>query len=383
MSDVLCLMSKFVKIVAKIENCYYLCAGKSVIQLFNYSVIRMARYLDPKADLTFKRIFIDHPHLLIHFLNSVIPFEPGRLIIDLEYLPQELVPDTPAKKFSVVDVRCVDNYKRQFIVEIQTSWYDAFMKRILFNGGKAYVRQLDKGEQYHLLQPVYTLSILTENFDHKTDSFYHHFQIINRENSDEIIPGLEFVLVELTEKFRPETILDRKLMVLWLRFLKEVNENMRTLPEEMQANKHIRQAAELCEEGAFTPEELARYEKFWDAIRVEKTVKISAEAIGLEKGKAIGLEEGLEKGEAIGLEKGEAIGLEKGEAIGFEKGEVVGFEKGETVGIEKGKIEGEAIGFEKVIINGFLAGQTINTIAIFTGLTPEQITAILKRKGLI
>jgi len=241
----------------------------------------MARYLDPKADLTFKRIFIDHPHLLIHFLNSVMPFDTGRYIIDLEYLPQELAPDTPGRKFSIVDVRCIDNFKRQFIIEIQTSWYDAFMNRIVFNAGKAYVKQLYRSEAYHLLQPVYSLCILTENFDHKTDRFYHHFQIVNRENTDEIIPGLEFVLVELTEKFRHETISDRKLMVLWLRFLKEVNEDMKTLPEEMQENEYIRQAAELCEEGAFTPEELARYDHFWDAVRIEKTIKESARIEGI------------------------------------------------------------------------------------------------------
>ena len=283
-----------------------------------------------------------------------MPFEPGRYIADLEYLPQELVPETPVKKFSIVDVRCVDNYKCQFIVEIQTNWYDAFMKRILFNGGKAYVRQLGKGEEYHLLQPVYTLSILTENFDHKTNSFYHHFQIINCENSNEVIPGLEFILVELTEKFRPETILDRKLMVLWLRFLKEVNEGMTTLPAEMQANEHIRQAAELCEEGAFTPEELARYEKFWDAVRIEKTVKESERREGRAEGRA----EGLVEGRAEGLVEGKAIGMEKG--------------------MEKG----EAVGMEKVVVNSYRSGYSIEAISTITGLTIEQIIEILKRHGL-
>jgi len=250
----------------------------------------MSRYLNPKADLTFKRIFADHPALLIHFLNAVMPFEPDRRIVEIEYLPSELVPDISGKKYSIVDVRCRDNFDRQFIVEMQTSWYEAFKNRIVFNAGKVYVKQLNNAEEYHLLQPVYTLTILTENFDHKTDKFYHHFQIINRENTDEIIPGLEFVLVELTEKFRPETINDRKLMVLWLRFLKEVGEDMTDLPAEMKANDYIRQAAELCERGAYTPEELARYDGYWDSIRIEKTLlagaKIEGEAIG-EHNKAV------------------------------------------------------------------------------------------------
>ena len=35
----------------------------------------MSQYLDPKADVVFKKIFGDHPHLLISFLNAVLPFK--------------------------------------------------------------------------------------------------------------------------------------------------------------------------------------------------------------------------------------------------------------------------------------------------------------------
>ena len=297
----------------------------------------MARYLDPKNDLTFKRIFAEHPHLLINFLNAVMPFEADRHIVEIEYLPSEQVPENPGKKNSIVDVKCKDNFKRHFIIEMQMDWDAVFMNRIVFNAGKAYVRQLKRREAYHLLHPVYTLAILNENFDHKTPHFYHHYQIVNRENTDEIIPCLEFLLVEL-EKFRPESVTDRKLAVLWLRFLKEVDESLTALPPELQENEHIRQAAELCEESAFTPEELAAYEKYWDIIRTEIAVRESA----------------LRKGETIGLEKGEAIGLEKGEALGL----------------------------EKAVINGHLAGYAVEAIATFTGLTPEQIIETLKRHGL-
>ena len=82
---------------------------------------------------------------------------------------------------------------------------------------------------------------------------------------------------------------NRKSAVLWLRFLKEVGEDMRSLPPEMQEDEDIRQAAEICEIGAFTPEDLAAYEKYWDIISTEKTLYISA----------------LRKGETIGIAKGE------------------------------------------------------------------------------
>jgi predicted transposase/invertase (TIGR01784 family) len=307
----------------------------------------MPRYLNPKNDLTFKRIFGEHPELLISFLNAVMPFEPGRLIEAISYLSPEMIPDNPTRKYSIVDVRCRDNAGRLFIVEMQMYWDGTFTNRLVFNAGKAYVRQLERGENFHLLQPVYTLAILNENFDDKTDSFYHHYQIINRENTDEVIPGLEFVLIELTDKFRPEKMSDRRLAVFWLRFLKEVGEDMRSLPPDLQENEYISRAAGLCEEGAFTPGELAAYDKYWDIISTEKTLYYGA----LMKGEAIGKARGLEEGEARGLEKGEAIG--------------------------------EARGLEKVVIKCNESGYSIDAISTVTGLTAEQISEILKRHGLM
>ena len=232
----------------------------------------MARYLDPKNDLTFKRIFGENPDLLLAFLNALMPLAPGCLIEELTYLSPEQVPDNPGKKDSIVDVKCRDNNGRVFIVEMQMYWFEAFTNRVVFNAGKAYVRQLDAGDDYSLLNPVYSLAILNENFDHKTDRFYHHYSIVNRENIDEVMEGLEFVLIELN-KFKPETWSERRMAVLWLRFLKEVGEKMFVLPEELKKNELINKAAELCEQGAFTPEELDIYEAYWDRVSTEKSVR--------------------------------------------------------------------------------------------------------------
>jgi len=292
----------------------------------------MAHYLDPKNDLIFKRVFGEHPHLLLSFLNAIMPLKQGRRIEKIEYLPNEQVPHSKNKKNSIVDVKCIDNEDNQFIVEMQMIWSEAFNNRMVFNAGKAYVKQLDKNEEYDLLKPVYTLAIINDTFDHKTDNFYHHYQIVNRENTEEIIHGLEFVLVELP-KFSPQNWEDRKLAVLWLRFLNEVNEKLKSLPPELEANEDIRQAADLCEEAAFTPEELALYDEYWDAIRVEKTIRNAS------------LREGLAEGEAIGLEKGEAIGLEKGKV--------------------EGKIE--------TALNLLADGVSIENVSKYTGLTIQQI----------
>lgn len=52
------------------------------------------RYLDPKADLTFKKIFGEHKDLLISLLNALLPLADDEQIKSAEYLSPELVPET-------------------------------------------------------------------------------------------------------------------------------------------------------------------------------------------------------------------------------------------------------------------------------------------------
>ena len=41
----------------------------------NIRIIMAKRYLDPKADRTFKKVFGEHPDLVISFLNALLPFK--------------------------------------------------------------------------------------------------------------------------------------------------------------------------------------------------------------------------------------------------------------------------------------------------------------------
>ena len=245
------------------------------------------RYLNPKADLTFKRVFGEHPDLVMSFLNALLPLQREEYITDIEYLPSEMVPDNPLRKNSIVDVRCKDNKGRHFIVEMQMIWSPEFKQRVLFNASKAYVRQMGSGEKYDLLQPVYSLNLVNDVFEPDLDEYYHYYRMVHVEHSERVINGLQLVFVELP-KFTPHTYSEKKMEVLWLRYLTEIDEKTTKVPEELLENPEIKKAVTVLEESAFTPEQLLGYEKFWDIISVEKTLISSAERKGLEKGKAEG-----------------------------------------------------------------------------------------------
>lgn len=251
------------------------------------------RYLDPKNDLTFKKVFGEHPHLLISLLNSLLPLEDGQEITSIEYLPTELTPRIPVLKNTIVDVRCIDNRGRQFIVEMQMLWTDSFKSRVLFNASKAYVKQLGKGWKYEGLNPVYSLNLVNENFEKDCDEYYHHYSIIHNEMTGKKIEGLEFVFVELP-KFRAKNLTEKKLQVLWLRYLTEIEDETESpLPEDLLANPLVREAIECLEESAFSTAELEAYDKYWDGISTEKTIIADSLNTGRKKGREEGKEEGL------------------------------------------------------------------------------------------
>jgi predicted transposase/invertase (TIGR01784 family) len=277
----------------------------------------MVNYLDPKNDLTFKRVFGEHKHLCVSLISSMLPLE--KPIVDIEYQSGELIPELDILRNTIVDVRCTDSDGRQFIVEMQLFWSEIFKKRVLLNASKAYILQLDKADKFKLLNPVYSLNFVNENFEkspEKQNEYYHHYKIVNIKDTDQLIEGLEFIFIELP-KFNPQNRAEQKLHELWLRFLTEVNENTVEIGEELLENAYIREALGYMEKAAYTKEQLAAYDKW-------KIDLMTAQSM---------LEEAEDKGEAK----------------------------------EK----------QKVVINSYKAGLPVETIAIITGLTYKEIADIL------
>ena len=255
----------YVKITKKlcvIRELVYICRKKE----------RLMKYLDPKADLTFKKVFGEHPELVKSLLNALLPFKSEEEeITSVTYLTPEMVPQTPTRKYSIVDVRCEDAQGRQFIVEMQMVWSVEFKQRVLFNASKAYVKQLNRGEDYSLLKPVYSLNLVNEIFEPELDDYYHYYHLVHEEHTDKVIDGLHLVFVELP-KFTPHTFTEKKMQVLWLRYLTEIDEKTKEVPAELLASPEIAKAVSEIEESAYTEEELLGYDDFWDAVSVEKTL---------------------------------------------------------------------------------------------------------------
>ena len=287
------------------------------------NMIMAKRYLDPKADLTFKRVFGEHKNLLMSLLNSLLPLPEGCPIVEIEYQSPELVPDVPTKKDSIVDVRCVDSLGRSFAVEMQMYWTTAFKHRALLNTAKAYTRQLDAGGQFAKIQPVYTLSFVNDLAFPGDEEFYHRYLPTDSVNPANTIDGFEMVFIELP-KFANwqkqhggdasvysadgSVTISRhtlnRLAVLWCRFLTEINEHTLEVDSALLADEEVGTALGIVEQSAFTDGEMYYYERYWDTVSRERTALEEATA----RGAARGWEEGLNRGREEGLAAGRAAG---------------------------------------------------------------------------
>ena len=106
---------------------------------------------------------------------------------------------------------------------------------------------------------------------------------------------MHFTFIELP-KFTPHSIADKRMMVLWLRFLTEINSNTKDIPSDLLNDPEIGKAVEELEIAGFTDAELRAYDKFWDSVSVERTLLDDRYQKGMEKGIETGFEKGMGKG---------------------------------------------------------------------------------------
>ena len=213
------------------------------------------KYVDPKVDIAFKKIFGDESrkHVLISLLNAVM----GKDIVEVEILNPYQVPKLPELKFTILDIKAKDRLGREFIVEMQANPYKYFDKRALDYVSRAYVNQLQGGDDYDKHQPVYFVGVLNFNY-FNSDHYLSRHLILDAKTLEQEIRDFEFYFIQLKMFNKSpgdlETNLDK-----WTYFLKEINK-LEKLPEELANDSTIFEAATTANQATWTKEEIEAYE---------------------------------------------------------------------------------------------------------------------------
>ncbi|WP_250296068.1 Rpn family recombination-promoting nuclease/putative transposase [Wolbachia endosymbiont of Oedothorax gibbosus] len=235
----------------------------------------LSKFLDPKLDLTFKRIFgtEKNKNILVHFLNDILGFTEINTIQEVEFLSTIMDPEIASDKQSIVDVLCRDSSGARYVIEMQLTRDKGFEKRAQLYAAKAYSRQADKSGKYIDLKKVFFIAISNCNlFPDKLDYISSH-TIRDEKTNEHDLKDFQFVFIELpkfpkNKEEQLESIVDR-----WLFFFKYADEtteeDLRKIAEKAPI---IKLAYDELDRFSWNEKDLVAYEERIMDLRKEEAI---------------------------------------------------------------------------------------------------------------
>ena len=215
------------------------------------------KFVNVKNDVAFRKIFGEENKkvILISFLNAVLNLEGKAKIVDVTLVNPFQLPRIRGEKASIIDVRAKDLMDRSFIIEMQVAEREGFGKRIQYYACKDYAAQINIGDQYPKLKPVYFIGILDFVFFPNKNYFSKHL-IMDEETHQCTLDDLKFRFIEL-KKFNKtpselETIVDK-----WTYFIKTAHK-LQFIPDNTD-DEGLKAAYEAAERHNWTEEEYDEY----------------------------------------------------------------------------------------------------------------------------
>ena len=114
---------------------------------------------------------------------------------------------------------------------------------------------------------------MNHTFEPDMDGYYHYYHLVHDLDSNKVLDGLHIVFVELP-KFKAKNLTEKKMQVLWLRFLTEIDrDGADDVSQDLLDNPQTGEALEIIRESGLNDMERAAYEGFWDRVSIETTRK--------------------------------------------------------------------------------------------------------------
>jgi predicted transposase/invertase (TIGR01784 family) len=257
------------------------------------------RFLDVKTDYAFKRVFGSENSnpVLIGFLNAILDYQGEHAIVELSIVDPYQIPRLEGMKDTYVDVKAVLANGKHVIIEMQVLNAPGFEKRILHNAAKEHASQLQKGDDYTLLNPVIAITFTDFSMFDDYEEYISRFRLIERDRFIEYSDEVELIFVELP-KFTLALEDLKNIQDKWIYFIRNAG-SLEYIPEMLGSDPCINQAFDFANEAALSREELEIQFKRRDFIILQRGSLLLAES----KGRAAGREEGREEGRQEVLRK--------------------------------------------------------------------------------
>lgn len=158
--------------------------------------------MNPLTDFGFKKLFGDEANkeFLVDFLNSLLKDEQG-LITDLNFQNTERLGLNPEDRNAIYDLYCTNENGDHFIVELQRAKQTFFVDRTVYYSSFLIQKQGKRKQNWNYeLQAVYTIALLDFEMDKTNENknkYYYNIKLLDSETHEIFYPKLTFIYVEL------------------------------------------------------------------------------------------------------------------------------------------------------------------------------------------
>lgn len=215
------------------------------------------KFVNVKNDIAFRKIFGNEKKkvILISFLNAVLGLEGKDRVKEVTLLNPFQLPRIAGEKSSIIDVKATDERGVTFIVEMQVAEPAGFDKRVLYYTSKDYAGQINIGEEYPKLRPVYFIGVLDFPYFSGQNYLSSHL-ILDEETGECVFNDMKFRFIELP-KFKKEVHELKSIIDKWAFFIKNADE-LEVMPDNVD-DEGLKEAYEEAAQHNWTREEYDAY----------------------------------------------------------------------------------------------------------------------------
>ncbi len=275
------------------------------------------KYLNPKNDAAFKRIFgkDKNKDILITMLNAVLKNQLHKPIKQIEFVNPQLPPEIAGSKQSTVDVLCRDKDGCKYIIEMQIGHADGFETRAQYYAAKAFIEQAREGDKYYRLKEVIFLAFCDFSIFPKKKHYKSEHVILDNKSYERDLDMFSFTFIDLVKFDKEltksvEQLTEEEKFYYFLCHATDINDEDVALLAKTPA---LKKAFTALERYSWSQEEYALYEAAEKRERDYLSTLIFREKQGIKIGEKRGIKIGRSEGIKIGEKRGIKMGEERGQ----------------------------------------------------------------------
>ena len=148
-------------------------------------------------DFAFKLAFGDEKWVgpLISLLNAIL--RPKVPIVHVVILNPFSLQEIEDGKLSILDIKAQDANGAVYNIEMQLSLTEALPQRMTYYGCTLYSQQLEKGDSYAELSPVYVICLLEDTLRKESSAKHHRFRLHHSQTELSLDDTMEIHFLEL------------------------------------------------------------------------------------------------------------------------------------------------------------------------------------------